>query len=173
MSVAQVDRVSTSDAELVAEARKGRREAFDELAARHFGVVYAIGLARLGSCDQAEDLAQEVFLRAFLLLDQLASPGLFSHWLARMARNLAIDWQRRGEAASRLIPMVPLEEVPAEKPVAPCAENARDEAVRTEQSAALGSTALASLRPENRELVLLHYMEGISHEENRAAHGRP
>ncbi|MBX7244552.1 MAG: RNA polymerase sigma factor [Candidatus Sumerlaeaceae bacterium] len=163
MSVALSNAAAKTDAELVAEARLGRRDAFDELAARHFGVVYAIGLARLGNRDQAEDLVQEVFLRAFLLLDQLASPGLFSHWLARMARNLAIDWQRRGDAASRLIPMVPLEEVPAEV-ANPRAENAREEAARTEQSTAL-QMALASLRPESRELVLLHYMEGISHEE--------
>lgn len=163
MSVMKAEISHEGDAELVEAARSGRREAFDELANRHFGLVYAIGLARLGNRDQAEDLAQEVFLRAFLLLDQLGSQSLFSHWLSRIARNLAIDWQRSGETASRLIPMVSLDDIPGEVTDVK-APDPRREAAGAEQSEALRE-ALTRLSPEEREVVLLHYMEGISQHE--------
>src|SRR5437868_12580395 len=91
-----------SDAALVQAARAGQRSAFDEIVRRHFGVVYAVGLARLGDRSQSEDLAQEVFLRAFLLLDKLTESTLLSHWLTRIARNLAVDWLRHGARARRL-----------------------------------------------------------------------
>lgn len=163
MSVMQAEIGHAADEELVDAARSGHREAFDALANRHFGMVYAIGLARLGNRDQAEDLAQEVFLRAFLLLDQLDSRALFSHWLSRIARNLAVDWQRRGETASRLLPMLPLDEIPREVGDEKAA-NPRHAAENAEQSAALRE-ALGKISPEARELVLLHYMEGLSQHE--------
>ena len=152
-----------TDEALVLAARSGKREAWDELASRYFGLVYAIGLGRLRDRDLAEDLAQEVFLRVCLLLDQLDHPALFSHWVTRVARNLAIDWQRRGERASRLLPMIPISELPPEF------RDRRAECPREAASAAEGNAALADaldrLQPEQRELVLLHYMEGLSHRE--------
>ncbi|MBX7244593.1 MAG: RNA polymerase sigma factor [Candidatus Sumerlaeaceae bacterium] len=149
-----------TDEALVDAARSGRHEALDALASRYFGMVYAIGLARLGNREEAEDLAQEVFLRVFLVLDQLEQRALFSHWLARITRNLAIDWQRRGERASRLLPMIPMDELSHKVPDEGT-RDARDGAASGEQSAALREV-LARLSPKARELVLLHYMEGLS-----------
>lgn len=151
------------DDALVIAARAGRKEAFDELVNRYFGLVYAVAFARIGERDKAEDLVQEIFLRAYLLLDRLDNPALFSHWLTRMTRNLAIDWQRRGESGSRLIPMLPLDELPHEV-IDDKMSDARERAASGEQSKAL-QEALARLRPEQREVVLLHYMEGLSHRE--------
>lgn len=150
-----------SDESLVLAARSGSTQALDELADRHFGLVYAIGLARLNDRDEAEDLAQEVFLRVCLLLDRLQEPALFSHWISRITRNLAIDWQRRGDRASRLLPMIPIDDV-SEELVNSGAPTPRDEASAAEHVSALRQT-LARLRPDERELLLLHYMEGLSH----------
>jgi RNA polymerase sigma-70 factor (ECF subfamily) len=151
---------SRSDEALVRAVREGQTEAFDALASRYYGMVYAIAYSRLNDRDQAEDLAQEVFLRAYLLLGQLHSPAQFTAWLGRMARNLAIDWIRRGERASRLMPMIPIEDSHAEIPDRQT-PSARDQAESTEEHSALHH-ALTRLPAEHREIVLLHYMEGMS-----------
>src|SRR5262245_26263295 len=70
----------------------GDARCFDALVENYFGMIYAIGLAHLGDAALAQDLAQEVFLRAYLCLDQLKNPDWFPGWITRMARNLAIDW---------------------------------------------------------------------------------
>jgi len=149
-----------SDEMLVRAAREGQAAAFDALTSRYYGMVYAIAFSRLSDRDQAEDLAQEVFLRAYLLLGQLHAPAQFAAWLSRMARNLAIDWIRRGERASRLMPQVPIDDSHAQIPDRQT-PSARDQAAGAEEDSAL-KRALARLAPEHREIVLLHYMEGMS-----------
>ena len=94
MSVIQAEISHAADEELVDAARSGHREAFDALANRHFGMVYAIGLARLGNRDQAEDLAQEVFLRVYRSRHTYAASAKFTTWLYRIATNLAVNHAR-------------------------------------------------------------------------------
>lgn len=79
---------------LARRASEGDREAFDELMASHAGAVFAIALARLGDPQDAEDLVQEAFLRAWLLLPRLRDHRAFTAWMMRLARNLAQDWNR-------------------------------------------------------------------------------
>ncbi|MBN1477905.1 RNA polymerase sigma factor, partial [Candidatus Sumerlaeota bacterium] len=136
---------------------------FDALIDRHFGMVYAIALARLRDPEMAQDLAQEVFLRAFLHLGRLEDPSQFAAWVGRVARNLAIDWLRRGQRASRLLPMVPLEAVPGEL-VDSGSEGVRETMASQEESHALRE-AMDQLPPELREVVLLHYSEELSQHE--------
>jgi RNA polymerase sigma-70 factor (ECF subfamily) len=83
------------DAERVAAVLAGNAEAFNALVERYFGTIYAIAYAHLGNREAAEDLTQEVFLRAYLHLASLDCASRFSAWLCRIARNLAADWLRR------------------------------------------------------------------------------
>jgi RNA polymerase sigma factor (sigma-70 family) len=98
-----------ADADLVQASREGEPRAFEQLVERHFPMVYAIAYARLGQAEAAEDLAQEVFLRAHLFLHSLEFPDRFAGWLSRIARNEAISWLRARQRSSRLVRMVPLE----------------------------------------------------------------
>jgi DNA-directed RNA polymerase specialized sigma24 family protein len=82
-----------SDETLVRETREGKCDSFAALLARHYGAVFAIGYAWLGNADMAEDLAQEVFLRAFLHLDSLKEASNFGAWEARIARSI---WRMTG-----------------------------------------------------------------------------
>lgn len=154
---------SPNDMELVRQSRAGNVAAFESLVNRYYGLVYAIALSRLNHRDSAEDLAQEVFLRAHLLLDRLESPSRFSAWVGHIARNLAIDWARTGQSASRLLPMVPMEYMPRDVPDRR-AVDARERLAASERQNAV-QKALAKLPPEQRELVLLHYMENLTHRE--------
>ncbi len=77
-----------NDAELVGRTRAGHLAAFDALVNRYYGLVYAIALARLNHRESAEELTQEAFLRAYMLLDRLESPPRFSAWVGQIARNV-------------------------------------------------------------------------------------
>lgn len=78
---------SPSDADLVARARAGDREAFGDLAARHGPRVTPFLAAMTGDDAAAEDLRQEALRLAFERLDQLAEPARFGAWLLSIAAN--------------------------------------------------------------------------------------
>jgi RNA polymerase sigma-70 factor, ECF subfamily len=154
---------TASSPELVRLAREGDPEAFGALIERHIGAVTSVALARLRDRDTAEDLAQEVFLRAQLHLDQLTDPERFGGWVCRMARNLAIDWLRRGQSASRLVPLVPLDAMATEIPDVD-AKGARETMEMREQSHTVHE-AIMRLPVEQREAVLLHFTEGMTQQQ--------
>ncbi len=152
-----------TDAVLVREAQSGNATAFDELIARHYSMVYAIALSRLREVEAAEDLTQEVFLRTYLNLKALKDGGRYMAWVSRMTRNLATDWQRRGITRSSLIQMVPFGDHTDTVPD-PSQPDVRD-AIMDEQEKGLMREALWKLTPLQRELVLMHFQEGMSKKE--------
>jgi RNA polymerase sigma factor (sigma-70 family) len=151
------------DQDLVRASLAGDMAQLGALIERHFQMVYAIGLARMRDPDRAEDLAQEVFLRAQLHLEQLGPQGNFAGWVCRIARNLAINWLRQGQRASRLLPIVPLEEE-AMRSADRNTPDVRESLGMQEESQAL-SGALLALPEDQRELVLLHFMSGATQRE--------
>lgn len=152
-----------SDGDLVRAARAGDTRAFEQLVERHLRIVHAIAFARLRNRETAEDLAQEVFLRAYLFLAKIQLPDEFAGWIIRVTRNLATDWIRREQRKSRLITMVPVDEthdnIRDER-----AGDARDRAAEAERELAVHK-AVFSLPGNLREIVLLHYAEGLTQRE--------
>ncbi|QEG34052.1 RNA polymerase sigma factor [Bythopirellula goksoeyrii] len=88
--------------ELVERVRAGDLQAFGILYDRYGRLVRAICYDRLGNQADAEDLAQEVFLRAFHKLEQLQHADQFGSWLVEIARRMTIDWHRRNNAINNL-----------------------------------------------------------------------
>src|SRR5215471_1370579 len=86
--------MSQPDHELVRLARAGSREAYDILIGRYQRPIYALACALLGDRFEAEDIAQEAFLRAWLNLDLLSDPAKFAPWLRRIVFGVSIDWLR-------------------------------------------------------------------------------
>jgi RNA polymerase sigma-70 factor (ECF subfamily) len=80
---------------LVGAAQAGDREAFGELAARYERMVYAIALRRLGDHAEAQELTQEVLVKAMQKLDQLNVPAAFGGWLKSITVRMAINRQVR------------------------------------------------------------------------------
>jgi RNA polymerase sigma-70 factor (ECF subfamily) len=152
--------LTPTDEILVHEALADDRRAFEALIERHMGMVYAIACARLRDRDRAEDLTQEVFLRAFLALPRLDHPERFGAWLCRITRNLAVNWLRRDSRVARLVPQVPFEDAALHIPDTH-AKGARQRMEASEREKALWE-ALLQLPTEEREAVLLHYSEDLS-----------
>ncbi len=93
-----------SDEELVRQAQRGDRSAFDELVRRFRGVLLAVAERSVGSRDAAEDVAQDAFLQAFRALPQLQDPAKFGHWLCVIARCRARRLTADGSAPRKVPP---------------------------------------------------------------------
>ena len=161
-------------------ALKGHQEAFREIVVRFERPIYSLVARMVQDPGLAEDLAQEVFIKAFRRLDTYDPQRKLSSWLFKIAHNTTIDHLRRHAPET-----VPLE---AEKDgdrgdqggrgglaavlSDPGAESPAAAAERRDMARALES-AISRLRPEYRESVVLFYLEGASYQEICEASGLP
>jgi len=92
---------------LVQRARQGDKEAFAQLYEAHFDRIYRYVILRIGNKAEAEDMTQQVFVRAFESIPSYRWKGVpFSAWLFRIAHNLVVDRFRKEKKR----PTVPLDE---------------------------------------------------------------
>jgi RNA polymerase sigma-70 factor (ECF subfamily) len=162
-----------TDAELVARALDGSQEAFRLLVERFERPIFSLVARMVQDPGTAEDLAQEVFVKAFRRLDSYDPGRKFASWLFKIAHNTTIDYLRRG--GPETVPLETQEEQggggllavlpdPVESPLA--AAERRDLARALER-------AIAALRLDYREAVILFYVEGASYQEICEATGLP
>jgi RNA polymerase sigma-70 factor (ECF subfamily) len=83
--------VEANETQLIQKARRGDSEAFAALVALHERFVYNLALRTLGNADDAADMAQEAFVRAWLALPTFRHDSLFRTWLYRIVLNLCIN----------------------------------------------------------------------------------
>src|SRR5947209_19014566 len=88
-------RMTSSDEELVTRSIGGDAESFNQLVLRWERPIYALAYRQLGREEDARDVCQETFLRAFRALGGFRGQAKFSSWLYRIALNLCRDWVRR------------------------------------------------------------------------------
>lgn len=138
-----------SEAQLIAAARGGDREALGALYRRHAGQAYSLALRISGDPDRAQDLVQDAFLRAFERLDRYRGDAPFGAWLKRILTNLSVD---RARGDWRWV----LDEERLQAEVATATESAR-------HIDALG--LLGQLAPMARMVLVLYEYEGYSHAE--------
>ena len=89
--------MADADAELVCQSQRGDTSAFEELVRRHQQMIHALTFRMTGSPADAEDLAQETFLRAFAQIGAFGGGAKFSTWLYSIAVHACLNW-RRSEA---------------------------------------------------------------------------
>ena len=87
--------MQTTDEQLVALAARGDTDALNELVVRWERPIYALAYRVLGREQDARDVCQEAFLRAFRAIKGFKGQAKFSSWLYRIALNLSRDWLRR------------------------------------------------------------------------------
>ncbi|MHC4861764.1 MAG: RNA polymerase sigma factor, partial [Planctomycetota bacterium] len=81
-----------TDEDLARAARAGDREAYGHLVTRYQGHVYGLAWSIAGEWPDAQDIAQETFVRAWCHLDGLREPGRFPAWLRRVAFSVTMSW---------------------------------------------------------------------------------
>jgi RNA polymerase sigma-70 factor (ECF subfamily) len=93
----------TDDRTIVERAKQGEQAAFGELVERYKKKIYTLSLDMTGNHHDAEDMSQEVFIRAFRSLDGFQGNAAFGTWLYRIAVNMGLD-RKRNRMAGALIP---------------------------------------------------------------------
>src|SRR5262245_64209134 len=88
-----------TDEELVARSIRGDAESFNQLILRWERPIYSLAYRTIGREEDARDVCQETFLRAFRALPAFRGQAKFSSWLYRIALNLCRDWMRRERRA--------------------------------------------------------------------------
>jgi RNA polymerase sigma-70 factor (ECF subfamily) len=156
-----IGRPEDDESELVRRARRGDREAFGALVQRYHQRVVGVARALVHNPDDAVELAQETFIRAFQNLPSFEGRSSFSTWLYRIASNLAIDWRRK---ESRY-PVAHGEEAENELRKIPSIQGDSFRAVARDETNHKVREALKQLTPEHRQVILLREMEGLSYEE--------
>jgi RNA polymerase sigma-70 factor (ECF subfamily) len=147
-----------SDIELVEEVRNGNRQAFTELMRRHQQRVYWTARRIVGNHADADDVAQETFVKAFLALGDFRGDSSFFTWLYRIAVNLSLNtvrkrqvmnYLRESEIISRFLPA-------SDDP-------ARD--VELSETESKLQKAVATLPEKQRAVFVMRYFDEMSYEE--------
>ena len=98
--------MTSTDEELVARSMGGDHDSFNQLILRWERPIYALAYRTIGREQDAKDVCQDTFLRAFRALPRFRREAKFSSWIYRIALNLCRDWARR----ERRAPLVQLPE---------------------------------------------------------------
>jgi RNA polymerase sigma-70 factor (ECF subfamily) len=152
-------RMRDRDAALATLAQKGEAAAFESLIRTHQDMVHALTYRMTGSMADADDLAQETFLRAFEQIHSFRAEAKFSTWLFRIAVNTCLNWRQR-ETRRREIYTAWAESSEALRETA-APPNETDEV----------QAALLKLPPKQRAALVLTICEGLDHREAAKALG--
>ena len=152
--------------EIIDRVLSGDTEAFVALVLEHQNKVYSLALRMVGNEEDALDMAQEAFIRAFNSLSGFRGDSKFSVWLYRLTSNICIDFIR-SRAKKRTVSMTWTDEEGGdagelEIPDETWSPETQLERRMTRESVQRG---LDSLSPQYREILLLREINGLSYEE--------
>jgi RNA polymerase sigma-70 factor (ECF subfamily) len=145
-------RMADADDELVLQCQNGSEAAFEELVRRHQQMIHALTFRMSGSAADAEDLAQEAFIRAYEQIGAFRSHAKFSTWLYSIAMHACLNWRRDEARRFRA-------EVNCAEEAAGQSEGAPNEIAQQAQA------ALMKLPARQRAAIVLTLYDGLSHAE--------
>ena len=163
--------MTRTDEELVALTVGGDVESFNQLVVRWERPIYALAYRVIGREEEARDVVQETFLRAFRGLANFRGQAKFSSWIYRIALNLCRDWIRRERRArvSQAPEGVDLAELVSEQgPV----ESIEDLVARNDMSRTV-ARAMQELPEEQRTAIILKEYHGMTFQEIADLQGCP
>ena len=163
--------VSRTDEELVTRSRGGDVDSFNQLILRWERPIYALAYRVIGREEDARDVCQETFLRAYRSLAGFKGEAKFSSWLYRIALNLCRDWIRKQRRN-------PIQQMPEDIDVLDAAaatepsESVEDLVARRELTAVV-EQAMAGLPEEQRTAIVLKEYHGMTFQEIADLQGCP
>jgi RNA polymerase sigma-70 factor (ECF subfamily) len=155
--------MTSTDEELVARSISGDQDSFNQLILRWERPIYALAYRTIGREEDARDVCQETFLRAFRALPGFRGQAKFSSWLYRIALNLCRDWIRRERRTGFVQPPEDvdlMEMIAAAEP----SESIEDLVARKDQ-VRLVERAMALLPEEQRTAIVLKEYHGLTFQE--------
>ena len=143
------------DEVLVKKTLSGDKTAFNQLVAKYQTQVYGLAVNYLRNFSDAEDLAQEAFLRAYLSLHQLREPAKFGNWLYKITQNVCREWLRRKTNHEEMIERIRMNEIKEQVPTPDELAGAKELKERIHH-------AIDALPEQERLVVTLYYMDGLT-----------
>jgi RNA polymerase sigma-70 factor (ECF subfamily) len=145
-----------SEAALVEACLAGRAEAFDLLVERHRRPVYHLCYRFVGNHEDANDLSQDVFLRAYRGLRSFRAQSSLKTWLYRIGVNVCLN-----RVGTKRVPSEPIGD---QQFIDVCAESPSERMLKDEQAARVRA-AIAELPPKQRATLILRMYDELSHQE--------
>jgi len=142
------------------QARQGDQSAFTSLVQSYQGPVYNLAYRMLGNSTEAEDAAQETFIRAYTRLHTYDPSRKFSSWLLAIASHHCIDVLRK-----RRINWLSMDDLPPMTELSMPASTQPEQVMVSEQKASAVQQMLNTLDPAYRTPVILRYWYDMSYKE--------
>jgi RNA polymerase sigma-70 factor, ECF subfamily len=160
-----------TDEELVARSQRGDVDSFNQLILRWERPIYALAYRVIGREEEARDVCQEAFLRAFRALPGFKGQAKFSSWLYRITLNLCRDWIRRQRRAP--VSQLPEDTDALEMAAARGPVESIEELVARRELSAIVEEAMAILPDEQRTAIILKEYHGMTFQEIADLQGCP
>lgn len=145
------------DVDLVKLCQDGDMVAFEQLFQRHQDRIYSVAIRMMNNPEDALDITQEIFLRAYQKIGKFKFTSAFSTWLYKLATNLCIDELRKRK---RSTDTVPLEEAVSKADI----NTPEDNAILKDRESQIWK-AINSLKDKERAIIVLRDIEGLSYKE--------
>ena len=157
------------EAQIVRQVLQGDVNAFERLVTEYEKGVYAITLRMTGNAEDAADMTQETFLKAYNSLQAFRGDSKFSVWLYRIASNLCLDFLRSRSRKPTV--SLSVEDDEGEEAQLDVADESQSPELLLEQGLTRDAVrrGLQALPPDYRQILLLREIQGLSYEEIAAA----
>lgn len=154
----------SEEAMLVEEALAGSVPAFEKLVSLYSKKIYNYCYRMAGNKEDAEDILQDVFVKAYRSLNGFRRNSQFSTWLYRIAYNACIDHHRKKRIVT--VPVLGIDEQGRQliAEIASDGPSLEEEVLSNERKLAV-QKAIGQLRPEYRTVILLREIDGLSYDE--------
>lgn len=163
--------IASTDEELVARTVAGDADSFNQLMHRWERPIYALAYRVIGRDEDARDVCQEAFLRAFRALPGFKGEAKFSSWLYRITLNLCRDWIRRQKRTPVVLAPEGVDIVELASEQGPV-ESIEDLVARKQLSTTVGE-AMQHLPEEQRTAIILKEYHGLTFQEIAELQGCP
>ncbi|MBQ3568676.1 MAG: sigma-70 family RNA polymerase sigma factor [Anaerotignum sp.] len=152
--------------ELIRRAKQGDMLAFEELILQHEKIVYNLALRMMNHSEDAQDISQEVFLKAYRSLQNFDERSAFSTWLYRITHNTCIDEmrKRKGKQSYSLEEELESADGSMQRQVADAGDTPEESLMRKEQKSEI-LQALDTLSEEHKAAIILRDVKGMAYEE--------
>ena len=170
-TLAQVD---VSELDLVKQCQAGNTEAFDQLVTRYRTRVFAMIYNMVHNEQDAWDLAQDSFVKAWKSIGRFRGRSSFYTWIYRIVMNVTIDWLRKKQvkgAGAEFNDAIQLREIEPASRTVPKADPLPHERMERSEIRARIDNAIAQISPEHRAVILMKEIEEMQYHEIAEALG--
>jgi len=164
-----MDATTFDEAAAILDARRGDSAAFDSLVRAYQRKAYAVAYGFVGNREDAVELAQESFARAYRALHRFDTSMPFYPWLYRIIKNACLNHLKKRKRHGE----VSLDALVASGYDPPSDEGSPDQSAEHDELRRSIGRALAKLSPEHREILVLRHLQEMSYSEIAACLGVP